>query len=178
LWTTAAGAAETWNLESLTQMLSDLPAPRRQYTETRESAFLQVPLISRGMIQLLPDGTLVKQKDTPYFERLSVDRTQVTVEGDGFASRSFPLTDLPAIYSFTEGLRALLSGDLGTLDELFVSEMTGNRGSWRLTLEPREKQAAKAIERILVTGDAATITRLHIWETDGDSTLLELDQPP
>jgi len=159
-------------------MLADRAAPSRGYTETRESAFLQVPLISRGTIMLLADGTLVKQKDTPYFERFSVDRTQITVEGDGFDRRSFPLTDLPAVYSFAEGLRALLSGDLGTLDELFASEMTGNRRSWRLALEPRDEQAARAIERILVTGDAGTITRIHIWESDGDSTLLELDPAP
>lgn len=170
----ASGAAESWSLESLTQMLSASPAPPRQYTETRESAFLQVPLISRGTIKLLPDGTLVKEKDTPYFERFSVDRTTITVEGDGFNRRSFPLTDLPAIYSFTEGLRALLNGDLGTLDALFVSEMTGNRQNWRLALEPREPKANQAIDRILVTGGVATITQIHIWETDGDSTLLEL----
>lgn len=175
LWTTAVGAAETWSLESLTQILTGSPASPRHYTETRESAFLEVPLVSRGMIKLLPDGTLVKEKETPYFERFSVDRTKITVEGDGFSTRSFLLEDLPAIYVFTEGLRALLSGDLGTLDELFASEMTGNRRSWRLALEPRETRAVNAIERILVTGDAETISRIHIWEADGDSTMLELD---
>ena len=108
------------------------------------------------------------------FERFSVDRTQITVEGEGFSRRSLPLTDLPAIYSFTEGLRALLSGDLKTLDKLFVSEMSGNRESWRLSLEPRQARAAQAIERILVTGDAGSINRIYIWEADGDSTLLEL----
>jgi hypothetical protein len=171
---TAAWAAETWSLESLTQILSAHPAPPRQYTETRESAYLQVPLISRGVIKLLPDGTLVKEKSSPYFERFSVDRTQITVEGDGLSRRTLPLTDVPAIHSFAEGLRALLSGNLKTLDELFVSEMGGNRQSWRLSLEPRQGGAANAIERILVTGDAGTINRIHIWEADGDNTLLEL----
>ena len=175
LLATGIGAAEAWSLESLTRMLASRPAPSRHYTETRESAYLQVPLMSRGVIRLLPDGTLVKEKSTPYFERLSVDRTQITLEGDGFASRTLPLADLPAIYSFTEGLRALLSGDLGTLDELFVSEMSGNGRSWRLALTPRQAQVAKAIQSILVSGDLATINRIHIWEADGDSTLLELD---
>ncbi len=170
--------AEPWGLETLAHGLAAGDHPPLRYTETRESAFLQVPLVSHGTLRVLPDGALVKEKHVPLFERITIGEDRIDLESAGGAKRSFALSELPGLEGFASGLSALFTGDPEALRARFATELSGGPDHWRLSLTPVDRQLAAAVRYILLTGGAETVRRIRIVEGDGDSTLLELEAVP
>lgn len=168
-------AEEQWGLEMLVQRLGAGGHPPLHYTETRESAFLQVPLVSHGTLHVLQDGSLVKEKHVPRFERITIGRERIDVESANGGKRSFALSELPGAAGFAIGLLALFAGDLTALHEQFATELDGGPDNWRLLLSPVDERLTVSIQYILLTGGVTKIRRIRIVEGDGDSTLLELE---
>ena len=176
----AAGGARSdqgWGVEALMHDLASSGQPPLHFTETRHSAFLDIPVVSHGMLRLLPDGTLEKERQAPFFERFSVDRTHARLD-TAERTQTLPLADLPALRSLIEGLRALFRGDLPALSGLFDIQLNGVQEGWQLRLEPRDPALAPAVEHLLVSGDGAHIVEVETLERDGDSSRLELTYPP
>ena len=168
-------AAEPWGLDTLAHSLAAGGHPPLRYTETRESAFLQVPLVSHGTLRVLRDGSLVKEKHTPLFERVTIGQGRIDLESAGGAKRSFALSELPGLEGFATGLSALFIGDPEALRGRFATELSGGPDHWRLSLTPLDERLAAVLRHILLSGDAETVRRIRIVENDGDSTLLELE---
>ena len=166
-----------WGVETLMHDLASSGNPPLQFTEIRNSAFLDIPVVSHGTLRVLPDGTLVKERQAPVFERFSVDDTHARLDTAG-GSQSVLLAELPALRSLIAGLRALFRGDLVTLANLFELRLSGGQEGWQLQLEPRDPALAQAVDHLLVRGDGARIAEVETLERDGDSARLELTSPP
>jgi hypothetical protein len=166
-------AGEGWTLESLMKVVSLHNRRSLAYIETRASAFLDTPLISRGVLEVSPDGSLVKEQRRPFFQRVTINDRQIRLEGRATSIRVISLAELPNIRIFTDGLRALFNGDLETLHHRFETVLEGPRGNWRLRLTPRNAVQGQGVAQLLVRGEAGTIKQIRITETDGDSSLME-----
>jgi hypothetical protein len=172
----AALPAGRWDTAALVQAVGRAPHPPVSYTETRVSAYLDVPLVSHGELHLLPDGTLVKERESPH-ERVDIGPERVrlsTAEGE----KELPLARMPALRGLGDGLRALLRGDLVTLERLFQPRLQGARDRWVLTLVPRDPAMAAAVASVRVGGVSTRIATVQVLERDGDSLLMELATVP
>lgn len=170
-----AATAEPWGLETLMHDLAAAGHPPLRYTETRESGYLQVPLISHGTLRVSAGGALVKERQRPPLQRVTIGRERIDLESPDGETRSLQLSEFPGLEGFATGISALFAGDSEALRGRFSTELSGDPQQWRLTLTPVDEHLAAALRHILLNGEAATLRRIHIVEVDGDSTLLELE---
>lgn len=171
----AVTAAERWGLEALMQGLAAGDRPPQRYTEIRESAFLQIPIVSHGTLRILPDGSLVKEKHAPGFERITIGRDRIDLENADGGKRSFSLNELPGLTGFTTGLTALFADDPESLRSNFSTELRGGPNNWWLRLVPVGERSAATVRHIQLKGGGGTVREIRIVEGNGDSTLLELE---
>ncbi len=173
--TCGVAAAQRWGLEALMQDIVAGGRPPQRYTETRESVYLQVPIVSRGILRVLPDGSLVKERQAPGFQRITIGRERIDLEDAAGGRRSFALSEFPGLSGFATGLTALFAGDPESLRAHFAAELRGDPSDWRLRLVPLNEGLASAVQQIQLDGGAARVRQISILEGNGDSTLLELE---
>ncbi len=171
----SAAAAEPWRLEALMQELAAGGRPPQRYTETRESAYLQVPIISHGVLRILPDGSLVKEKQAPGFQRITIGRDRIDLEDADGRRQRFVLSEFPGLSGFAIGMTALFVGDAKSLRAHFTAELRGDSNDWRLRLAPLDEGSASAVHQIQLQGGAGRVREIHIVEGNGDSTQLQLE---
>lgn len=168
----------------LAQMLASQKAashPPLHYHESRSSSFLSIPVDSHGILELSPDGTLIKAQTHPEAWRVEVTAEHATVTVPGQAPRVAELAEIPAANALATGLRALFQGDGDTLQRHFEIDYTASPAphtAWRLRLRPRAWDAARFLAVLTVHGVDARIERIDIEEADGDRSVLELRAPP
>jgi hypothetical protein len=170
----AFAADQPWSIDALLHALAQRTYPPVYYTETRQSAYLDIPLRSQGVLRLPSDGILVKERRQPSFERLTLSPTQITREDADGAAQSLSTTELPGIHRLSQGLAALFRGEPQRLRNSFDAQLEGQRQSWRLTLRPHDSQQISGLAKILVLGQQTDIQEIAIIESDGDSSVLEL----
>jgi outer membrane lipoprotein-sorting protein len=163
-------AKEPVSLAALLARFRALPGLEARFHEVKKLALLKAPLISEGTIHYAPPDRLARQTTRPAASTLIVDAREVRfVDAEG--SQSIPLEGNPVVRLFVDAFLKVLAGDRGALERIFAIELRGSAGGWVMTLSPRLAPMTEVIERIVLEGRGAVLSRMVIREKEGDETV-------
>jgi Outer membrane lipoprotein carrier protein LolA-like len=165
----------------LGELMGQMAARRHGQVSFVEQHFLKLlkrPVESFGELTYDAPDRLEKRTIEPKPETLALVGDTLTIQRGG-RTRTLDLKAYPSIAPLVESIRATLAGDLGALERLFNVAYAGTMARWSLTLTPRDAEAAKTVSQVRIDGAGDTLTRVEIFETGGDRSLMTLrDRPP
>jgi len=163
-------AKEPVSLGALLARFRALPGLEARFHEVKKLALLKAPLISEGTIHYAPPDRLARQTTRPVASTLVVDAREVRF-GDAEGSQSIPLEGNPVVRLFVDAFLKVLAGDRGALERIFAIDLRASARGWVMTLEPRLAPMTEVIERIVLEGKGAVLSRMVIREKEGDETV-------
>ena len=169
----AAGArAAPFTVGELMNSLAANPERVIAYSETRHSSLLKEPLVSTGELRFRPPDTLERTVKTPFAERYVIEGDRMTIERPGGGPpRTLSLASQPLLANLVATIRALLRGDLQTLERLYRIELAGSPDGWALTLLPSDPTMVEFVASVRVTGRGGTLDEMEAVEPNGDRTV-------
>lgn len=163
-------------LEQLFELMARQTRVSTTFTEQKMIKGFDAPLLSSGELLFEAPSRMVKRTVQPKPETLTLDGRQATVEQAG-QTRSVSLDEHPELAIHVEGLRASLAGDRAALERLYHVSLSGSLAQWKMTLVPREPQAAAQVEAIFLSGEQADIRVVEVLLSDGDTSLTRIARP-
>jgi hypothetical protein len=148
----------------LVRILSSLDVQRdepRAYSEYRMTTRLREPLKITGDIVFSSQGELIKRVIEPFQETITIGNNLVRVQRVN-KMREFSMAKDQGLYDFFRSLRAMLEGDIDTLDELFVVAIERDGDNWTLICKPKNKYLRRYVLEMNVSGTADEITEIFI----------------
>ena len=167
-------SAVAWNKTALMALLTTTKGSEQRYTETKQLAFLEVSVVSHGLLTFLPPDRLIKQLDPPDSSRYEIIGSSMTISRPDVADQIVSIDAHPLLRIFIDTLRAVLMGDLKLLDQYYAIELMGHRGAWQLQLSPRDSQLAASVDSLMISGSERYIEQMVTQEIGGDQTTLTL----
>lgn len=168
-------------LEERLQQLADQAGAPLHFEETRSSGLLAEPITVRGRLIYDPvTEQLTKQVDSPRPARLSVTETHLVAQvGDG-RLRRLPLAQRPDLAALLVAVRALLAGQVDTIEAQFQPSLeTDEAGDqWSLSLRPRDPRLAEDLERLEILGSGDQIHTLQATLKSGIQRMRILPPDP
>jgi hypothetical protein len=143
------------------------------YAEEHFIGTLERPLKSSGELLYDAPGRLEKRTLLPRPETVILDRGTMKAQR-GRHTYVARLEDHPQLAPLIESIRAVLGGDLPTLEHLFVVAWQGSSEHWRLQLSPRSTDMVQIVRQINVLGSEDRIQSVEILQADGDRSLLTM----
>jgi len=174
-----AGAAAAADLDAraLMRLLASVQQVSARFVETRHSALLTEPLISRGTLVYTRPGRLEKHVASPHEEHAVLEAGQLTVYNPSRGSRTvLSVGGAPAIAGLVESIRATRAGDLAALERYYKVDVGGPADGWWLRLRPHERELAQFVSAVTVQGAGARIERVEIAEASGDRVVMVIDE--
>ncbi len=179
--------AEQWNLEQLMNGLSQIRSSHATFVETKSIAMLTAPIESSGeLIYKAPDH-LEKRTLKPKAELMILDQDSLLIEMG--KQQNFPMTndahfqryrlqlqDYPEIAVFIDSVRGTLAGDLNALKNNYELSLVGEKKDWTLSLIPTNEKMQVIVQCIKISGTNDLIHSIEIRQTDGDSSLMRIEQ--
>jgi hypothetical protein len=163
------GALDT---EELLKSLAH-PAPATTpFVEVRYSKLLDQPLVVKGQLEYLEDGTLVRSVSVPFSERTEIRGETVSVQRQGKPARRFSLKRAPELRSMLGGFAAVLGGGRGTLEKDFNIETSGETAQWKLALTPKSAQAGKYVRDIVIQGAQSEPRCIVVTQPDDEASYM------
>jgi hypothetical protein len=148
---------------------------RAEFVQTRTSADLQRPQVSRGTLVVAQNGQnggVIWQMGQPFRSTYILrDDSTVEIAADGTRTVRSSRDDRGAA-RIGRVLRAVLKGDARTLDEWFEADarITGER--WTLGLAPRQGPLAFFLKSVQIAG-GDFVDSVRIVEESGDTTQMQ-----
>lgn len=128
-------AAPAFTIAELETLLRKNSNHTAEYEETRESLWLQTPVISRGTMQSIPP-MLEKIAQFPSLQtwRLYPDHMQWLSPAE---SKTINFSQASQLGALANAFRGVVLGEFATLDQDFYVEVLGEQASWSVQLKPR-----------------------------------------
>jgi Outer membrane lipoprotein carrier protein LolA-like len=168
-----ASSAASDGLDALMHELAAHPSGHVTFTEVQHLAVLDRPLESSGELLYEAPDRLEKRILKPRSETLVLAHGVLSATR-GKHTRSMDLAAWPQIAPLLESLRATLTGDRATLERIFSVELEGDAARWTLKLTPKDPEAARAVTRVIITGENAKLRTVETFQADGDRSLLTI----
>lgn len=149
------------------------PPARVDFREERHNRLLKEPLVLTGYLEYLEMGRLRKVVETPFSESYLVDGDRIEVSRNGKV-RSIPLDGSGMLRTVLSGIDAILAGQTDRLRKEFDCTLRGTANDWAMELTPRSEEVSRHLERLLVTGNASSVTSMRFELGDSEWHLLEI----
>ena len=163
-------SAQAFDLQQLSTQLARPQVIHGDFIQEKHLRALPKPLISTGTFVLAKDHGLLWQLKTPL-------QQDYRITAQGIARRNASEWQmLPGKSAGAEQNRlflAVLQGDSSGLQRDFELQLQGEASHWQLTLIPRSVLLKQIFTRINIDG-GELVQRIELQETQGDSTLLKL----
>lgn len=155
-------------LETIRSKLELHPRIRADFVQTRRMAELQRPLVARGKLLVWGSAGVIWEIEQPV--RASyVLRDATTIEvADGRETVRSAQDDAGSA-RVGRILRALVHGDMQSLEQWFEIGARAGAGRWTITLTPRAGPLASFLKSMQVSG-ADYVEGVLVEETGGDAT--------
>lgn len=167
--------AQPLSVDSLLARFRALPGLQANFHETKKLLLLKAPLTSEGTIHFAPPGKLARHTTGPAESTLVVDAHEVRFF-DGESSQSIPLEGNPVVRLFVDAFLKVLEGDKAALEKIFTIELKPSAAGWTMVLLPRIKPMNEVLDRLILEGDGAVLSRLTVREKSGDETVTTFSQ--
>jgi hypothetical protein len=175
IWQVPAFATD-WDVQGLMNELGARSSGTARFVEKKYIAILDTPIEQSGTLAYAP-GRLEKNTLSPRRERMTINGDSLTIESEpNKKSRRLRLSRYPALWGFVEGMRAALTGDLGTLQRFYEIDLHGSREDWELVLVPSQRQMRAVVRLVSIRGDGAHIRIIEMVETNGDRSVTRVTE--
>jgi len=164
----AAGLA--FELDQLRSTLTAAPVVRGTFVQEKHLRALPQPLVSRGTFVLAAGHGVLWQLRSPLQQTLRITAQGIAREQADGTWLNSPQGNSRESHMFL----ALLSGDTVGLAENFDLRLEGNADDWRLHMVPNSAIVRQIFTEIEIRG-GALVRRIELRETQGDSTVLRMD---
>jgi hypothetical protein len=170
-------------LPELMKSMADIKGSEVDFTEERHNQLLQKPMKLSGKLIYKAPNTLIKQTIKPLEETFIISGPTLAVERmrEGKMQRhEVILDDFPALAPIVLGLRSVLSGDLKTLEQHYLPELTGIYEDWTLVLKPRRRAFEEddwlkdVVKSVTIKGSGTHVSRVEILEPGGDRSITRI----
>jgi len=165
---------------SAKELMALLATPRSttaRFVETRYSALLKAPLVSRGTLAYQRPDRMVKHTEAPHEERIVLEAGRLSIESRSLGSETAAsLGRNPNVAALVEGVRATRAGDLAELARHYEVSVSGSPSQWQIVLVPRAPALGEYVESVTIAGLGARIARVEVREASGDRTVTEIDE--
>lgn len=173
---TAALGSSLFTIDSLEQLLKSNTSHVVGYQETRESPWLQEPIISEGTMESRPPMIeKIAILPRPQTWRLYPDYMEMS-NPDG--SKRVYYSQSPQVGVLANAIRGLVTGEIVTLRHEFYVEIKGSENSWSVQLKPRTEDASKYLRLIEFDGTNSSVKRIVVIEAQGEKTTTLLIRQP
>lgn len=160
-------------LEHLMQAMSEVKHRIVRYREVKQMDLLEALLTSEGTLEYIAPDKLIRSVQKPAQVRYIIDSRQVSIEkGDKLQTRD--LDEVPMVRIFIESFRAVLAGDLPSLEQHYAIVFNGDRYKWEIVLRPKDKKLSSYVDRLQLSGTGDTIELYIIEDSNGDLTRMQL----
>jgi hypothetical protein len=149
------------------QSLSEVKRAEVDYQEEKHLAMLDVPLMQSGHLSYVAPQRFIRTLDKPVGGRFTIDGETVILEQGG-SNKQQSLEELPLVKAFVASFGATLAGDLPRLQQHYQIKFDGNSRSWKLYLQPKDRQLASFISEIRLWGRHDKVDGMEIDEANGD----------
>ena len=143
------------------------------YLEEVHHAALPRPEVARGVLEVTPNGRLLKDQRQP--------KPEISVVGDQFISvsetRDGPTNLLPipdALRPMLDAIRLVVAGDAEGISEQFGLELLAGGPGWRVGLVPRAAEVPEM--RIVLLGCGAVLRAIEIEQARGVRRVMILER--
>ncbi len=154
----------------LLQQISERVQKHRRWTapfsQRNHIRVLKAPLVSTGRVEVDAESGVVWLIEKPIASRMEVGPQGLTVDGEALRS-----TQLVAAL-----LRALISGELGVLEQTFEVSGCSDSPRWTADLTPRSAAMQQRITRLALAG-SDHVELLTIHQPGGNRLEIELQAP-
>ncbi|WP_256667154.1 outer membrane lipoprotein carrier protein LolA [Pseudomonas sp. 8O] len=166
-----AQQAMAFDLDQLSAQLGEPEVVRGSFIQEKHLRALPQPLTSRGHFVLAKDHGLLWLLERPLQQDYRID-------AQGIARRSDQGWQFVAQQSATAQQNrlflAVLKGDSSGLRQDFELSLSGTAEAWQLDLTPRSVLLKQVFKAIVING-GELVQRIELQETQGDSTVLRLE---
>ena len=162
-----------FDLADLAAARARVPESTARFHETRHIAALAAPVQRSGTLLYRRPDYLEMNVETPRAEQMVISNRMLRIT-TASGVRTLALDSEPALLAWTESLRATLAGDVTALRQNFATTLTGDEGSWKLVLEPRDATLRAQIAAIEISGAKDAIRRIEMREQGGDDAVMEI----
>ena len=162
-----SAAPAAWGLPQLMTMLAANTQHRVGFVERRYLHFLTRPLESSGWLSFTPPQRVEEATLTPRKETIIADGHTLLIYRAGRATR-LDLRDRPEVHTLVEGIQGTLSGNLSMLQQDYSVSLRGDAQHWRLSLVPIQRDAARVVSEIRISGVEGDVSAIDFRFPNGD----------
>lgn len=153
--------------------LTQHPEKHFRFQQEKKLAVLTQALVTRGVLHTDQQQRIIWEIQEPYTLRYELTRDEIR-ETDTQGTRSIKPAQNPIAAALTTALSATFTGHWQEQNALTHIEASGNNTQWTLEITPLAEALKPILKSIVVEGSTHTIHRIHITETNGDSTDIQL----
>lgn len=157
--------------QSLLANMAKPPPVSTPFIEVSYRGVLDRPIIVSGTMQWLGGANLRREVVKPFTATATIDAHELTVQrGHGEVHRT-PLARAPQVGAMLAGFRALLGGDVATLQQDFDVSAQGGQAHWVVTLAPRSDALKRQLASIVIDGRDDAPRCLTVNDANGDTSI-------
>jgi len=160
--------------ELATLLHRDAPATA-DYHEFQYRRVLTAPLERRGELYFAPPATFEKRVRLPVSETYRIEGETLSMAFPDRATRQISLRNQPLLGGLLLSFKAIIGGQLDSLDSTFIATVGGTADQWTLDLRPSQPDVAKYLEVIHVSGHRSEPLHFEVVERSGDRTVTEIE---
>ncbi|MEO8153423.1 MAG: LolA-related protein [Rhizobacter sp.] len=169
-----AWAQAAFDLQQLTQLLSQVKSGDAAFTEKRTVSILAQTLESSGRLSFAAPDTFVRETLKPRREKVAVVGNSVTMSA-GSRSRTVPLDSVPEAAVIMEAIRGTLTGNREQLERHFSANVSGNAQRWLLELVPIEPRLQELVRSVNLAGQLSIVREVTVIMADGDRSVMSIE---
>ena len=166
-----AQLALAFDLDQLSEQLGKPEVVRGSFVQEKHLRALPQPLTSRGTFVLARDHGLLWLLERPLQQDYRIDDKGIarrTEQGWQFVAQQSATAQQNRLFL------AVLKGDSSGLRQDFELSLSGTADAWQLDLKPRSVLLKQVFNAIVIRG-GELVQRIELQETQGDSTVLRLE---
>jgi hypothetical protein len=167
-------AQAAFDLQQLTQLLSQVKSGEAVFTEKRTVDLLERTLESSGRLSFAVPDTFVRETLKPRQEKVAVVGNKVTLSSGG-RSRTVSLDTVPEAAVIVEAIRGTLTGNREVLERHFAATVSGQPQRWALELIPIEPRLRELVRSVQLSGQQSQVRGVVVIMSDGDRSTMSIE---
>ncbi|HEX7324894.1 MAG TPA: LolA-related protein [Rhodanobacteraceae bacterium] len=157
--------------QTLLAGIARTPPASTPFVQVAYRGMLDRPLVVSGTLHWFGGDRMQRDVVKPFRETAKVTNGELSVQRGNGKTRHVPLARAPQVGAMLVGFRALLGGDVTTLQRDFTLSAQGAEAHWVVVLTPRTAQLRRQLDSITIDGAAHAPRCLTVRAADGDSSI-------
>lgn len=166
-------------IDSVMVRMKPEDAVQISYQETRYMGLFDDDWHGSGFLYAATPSSMLKQQLNPEIEMMAAEGRQLTYYKPGTETyHQLQLDESDPMMASLVAFKAILTGDLVSLRQLYSLKFTTTESAWSLKMLAKVHEADEAPLKIIMQGQSGeAANKMQVFLPDGDRSLYELIQP-